>query len=98
MARRSTIGRNPFDAVIPAKRGKVEAEPATKPNAKQRMTVHVPEVLIDRARNACFWTPGLTMAALVEEALERRIAELEKKRGEPFAKRKGELKTGRPIK
>jgi hypothetical protein len=97
MARRSTIGRNPFDAVIPANPVVMKPE-AEKPAAKQRMTVHVPAELIERARNTCFWTPGLTMAALVEEALEKRIAELERKRGEPFPKRKGELKTGRPIK
>lgn len=40
----------------------------------------------------------LTMAALVEDALERKVADLEKKRGEPFPKRSDELKTGRPIK
>jgi len=38
------------------------------------------------------------MAALVEDALERKVADLEKKRGEPFPKRSDELKTGRPIK
>ena len=69
-----------------------------KKAAKQRMTVHVPAELIEKARNACFWTPGLTMAALVEGALEKRLAELERKSGKPFPERTGELKTGRPIK
>ena len=65
---------------------------------KERFTAHLPAEVIERARNAVYWTPRLTLAALVEEALENWINQLEAERGEPFPPRSGELKTGRPIK
>ncbi len=45
-----------------------------------------------------FWTPGATMAALIERALTIHLDRLEKKRGEPFPTRSRALKTGRPVK
>lgn len=65
---------------------------------KVRATFHLPDELVDRLRDAVYWTPGLTLAGLAEEALTQRLAELEADRGEPFPKRKGELKGGRPVK
>ena len=50
------------------------------------------------ARRYIYWTPGATLAALMEEALTSHLDRLEKKRGEPFAPRTGAIKTGRPIK
>ena len=106
MARRpSTIGTNPLDAVVPLRRGdeRPEAEreagaaPASKPG-KERVTFQLPVDLIERARDAVYWTPGATMAALMETALTDHLAKLEKRRGQPFERRGGALKTGRPIK
>ncbi|WP_323221392.1 hypothetical protein [Limnoraphis robusta] len=65
---------------------------------KQRLTVQLPVEVIERARNSVYWTPSLTLAGLVEEALENWINQLETVHGEPFPQRLGELKTGRPIK
>ena len=65
---------------------------------KERMTVNLPAALIDQARNAVYWTPGLTVAALVEMALGAQLAKLEKSRGEAFPKRTGAIPTGRPVK
>jgi hypothetical protein len=97
MAKRRTIGANPLDAVIPAPR---EAERAiSAPKAiKERLTVHLSIGLIDRMKNAVYWTPGLTLAGLAEEALAQAVDKLEKERGEPFPPRQAELKGGRPLK
>ncbi len=64
---------------------------------KERFTAQLPQELIERARNAVYWTPGLTLAELTQTALENCINQLEVERGEPFPPRSGKLKTGRPI-
>ena len=106
MARRpSTIGTNPLDAVVPLRRGgdppqsrpEAESAPAAV-QAKERVTFQVPVELIERTRNAVYWTPGATMAALMEAALTEHLEKLERDRGRRFEPRSGALKTGRPIK
>ncbi len=65
---------------------------------KERTTFHLPVDLMDRVRNAVYWTPGLTLAGMAEEALGKAIGALEKKQGGPFPPRPEELRGGRPIK
>ncbi len=99
MRKRTTIGQSPLDAVVPPREG-TAAPVATvpRPVGKQRLTVHLPVDLIDRLKNAVYWTPGLTLAGLAEAALGRAVDELEAARGEPFAPRHSELRGGRPVK
>ncbi len=68
------------------------------PIAKVRMTILLPVDLLDKARDACFYEPGLTMSDLVAKGLKSEISKLEKRRGEPFPPRAGPIKTGRPFK
>jgi hypothetical protein len=107
MPPRSTIGDNPLDALIPAGLGvpsrasapttaRAPARPKKIP--KERLTVHLPVDLINRVKNSVYWTPGLTLASLAEQALARAVAEREAERGEPFPQRDQELKGGRPMK
>lgn len=107
MAKRQTIGDNPLDAFIAPNvvNNSVEALedepiPKRKPNQskKQRITVQISEDVIERIKNAVYWTPGLTLASLAEEAFAKAVDELEKQKGECFQERKSELKTGRPVK
>lgn len=65
---------------------------------KQRITVQISVDVIKRVKNAVYWTPGLTLASLAEEAFSRAVDVLESKREASFPERKEELKTGRPIK
>lgn len=67
---------------------------------KKRMTMHLPEELTERIRNAVFWTPGLTISDLGTAALRRIMDELEEQEndGETFPDRNQELKGGRPVK
>ena len=105
---RTTIGQNPLDAVIPdlhrhspqtaATNSEQATEPQPKADRKERLTIHLPQSLIERLKNAVYWTPGLTLAELGETALTRLVDELEAERGATFETRTGELKGGRPLK
>lgn len=67
---------------------------------KERVTIHVAPELIQRARAAVYWTPGLTVSDLAEAALEAELKRLEGKRGETFPAIPdgGKVRTGRPVK
>ena len=67
---------------------------------KERTTFQLPVDLIERARNTVYWTPGLTLSALLTEGLTLAIKNREKRdnQDEPFPKRTGPVKTGRPVK
>jgi hypothetical protein len=99
MVRKSTIGANPLDAVVPRT---PDEHPTPHPVPlrvpKERVTFQLPVDLIDRARNAVYWTPGATVAGLMEDALTAHLAYIEQQRGAPFPPREHALKTGRPIK
>ena len=101
MAHRKTTGESLRDVVIPLVRPeepRKAREPEPHSATKERVTFQLPVETIERARNAVFWTPGATMAALMEEALSVHLDRLEKKRGEAFPTRSAALKTGRPVK
>jgi hypothetical protein len=66
--------------------------------AKERFSAYIASSLLDRARNATYWTPGATMNALVEEAVRREVERREAERGEGFPPRPTALRGGRPIK
>lgn len=68
------------------------------PNRKERLTIHLSAGLINRIKNAVFWTPGLTLADMGETALTVLVDELESEHGGPFESRTSELKGGRPLK
>ena len=107
--KRTTIGTNPLDGVIPvpAPGGDgisypTPADPAAGAGAarviKERLTVHLPVDQLDRVKNAVYWTPGLTLAALTERALAEAMIQLEAERGALYPPRREELKGGRPLK
>ncbi|MBX3236314.1 MAG: hypothetical protein KF814_09190 [Nitrospiraceae bacterium] len=63
---------------------------------RQRMTVSLPAELVERMRDAAYWTQGQTMAGLISNALEDFLHSLEAQNGRPFLPRLGDLKPGRP--
>ena len=65
---------------------------------RARFSVQIDAELVERVRDAAFWTPGLTMADVVEDGVRRALVALEKKNGGPFQPRKGKVKAGRPVK
>ena len=64
---------------------------------KSRLTINMSVDLIERVKNAVYWTPGITMSSLTEVALQKAVTKLEKEKGEPFPQRTEELKPGRPV-
>lgn len=111
MAKKKTIGVNPLDSLIPPNPATIpngrssqasasfdDEEEKQQKTIKERLTVHLPIDLIERVKNVVYWTPGLTLAGLAEEAFAEAVATMEKKRGEPYPPRKENLKGGRPMK
>ncbi len=64
---------------------------------KERVTVQLPRDLVERVKDCVYWNRG-TLTSFIEKSLEEGLKKAEKKRGEPFPKRKSELKPGRPMK
>ena len=98
--RRPALGSDPLDSLVP---GTLAESSSQKRKAKAkvrkiRAAFHLPMDLFDQARDAVYWTPGLTLSSLCEDGLRSEIVSLERKRGEGFPKRAAELKVGRPIK
>ena len=65
---------------------------------KMRYTIHLPVELVERARNAAWWTPGVTMSRMAADGIEAELARIEKvhNRGQEHPGREGDL-GGRPI-
>jgi post-segregation antitoxin (ccd killing protein) len=72
-------------------------KPAKEKEAKKvPLTVTIPPELLERARNAVYWSHGLTLAKIVEQGLIKEIDRLEKNHGKPFPGRgENELVVGR---
>ncbi len=61
-----------------------------------RLTVSLPVDLVDRLRDAVYWSPDLKLAWLIAQSLRASLADLEKSRQGPFPKRIMALRAGRP--
>ena len=65
---------------------------------KARFTFHLPEDLMERAKNAAYWSsPRVTLASMAEAGLRAELDRLEKKNGGAFKARERELVGGRPL-
>ena len=65
------------------------------PSQNQRVTISLPTPLIERLRNAVYWTEDLPMASLVTEAIEDIVTQMEEANGGTFPQRVSPLKRGR---
>ena len=61
-----------------------------------RLTVSLPGDLVDRLRDAVYWSPSLTLAWLIAQSLRTSLTEMESLRQSPFPKRTNALRAGRP--
>lgn len=68
--------------------------PTDSPN--QRITILLPTTLIERLRNAIYWTEQCTMARVIADAIHDAVAEMEHTNGGTFPPRLTPLKRGRP--
>ena len=79
------------------------SNPSTRPNKAGRqkaqtvrLTVSLPGDLVDRLRDAVYWSPDLKLAWLIAQSLRTSLEELETSRQGPFPKRMMALRAGRP--
>src|SRR5262245_50079895 len=56
------------------------------------LTVSLPGDLVDRLRDAVYWSPSLTLAWLITQSLRTTLRELESLREGPFPKRTNALR------
>lgn len=56
----------------------------------------LPSAVIERLRNAVYWTPGLTIAGFVTKCIADVVARMETERGAAFPRRERALRPGRP--
>lgn len=61
-----------------------------------RLTVSLPGDLVDRVRNAVYWSPSLKLAWLIAQSLRTSLTEMESLQQGPFPQRKNPLRVGRP--
>lgn len=63
---------------------------------KQRVTITLSVDLLERLRNAVYWTGHGTLARLITEALDVSVSQMEESNGGEFPQRLAPLKRGRP--
>ncbi|MBA5868202.1 MAG: hypothetical protein GDA67_16025 [Nitrospira sp. CR1.3] len=63
---------------------------------KVRLTVNLPQDLVEQVRDAVYWTPGLTIAWLIARAMRTSLADLHSTNHGPFPRRSKPLRAGRP--
>ena len=68
---------------------------SSPPSQNQRVTVSLPTALIERLRNAVYWTGHGPLVSLVAEAIEDIVTQMEEVNGEAFPQRVSPLKSGR---
>jgi hypothetical protein len=76
--------------------GSGENKDAHFPSRKVRLTVNLPQDLVEQMRDAVYWTPGLTLAWLIARAMRTSLTELRSTDQGPFPKRSKPLRAGRP--
>ena len=60
-------------------------------NAKELFSVRISSEVLQAAKRVAYWTPGMTLGGLVEEAIRREVARLEKAHGKPFPEMNGKI-------
>ena len=74
------------------------ADPNSRPSRprKQRVTITLPLSLLERLRNAVYWTGHGPLARLICDALDDAVTHMESANGQAFPQRLAPLKRGRP--
>ena len=76
---------------------KKKAATTAKADVRPVVSLRIEAALAEMARRRCYWTPGLTMSGLVEEALRRELNRLERSLGPIPDRPRRDLKRGRPA-
>jgi len=84
-------------AVLDNEAQQTEIPQQTMKPKKVRISAEISGEIAERIKNAVYWTPGMTMAGFIEEALAKSIEQLEEEKGEKFPQRERNLVGGRPM-
>jgi hypothetical protein len=76
--------------------GTAASSPSLSRARKQRVTITLPHSLLERLRNAVYWTGHGPLARLISEALDEAVSQMEQTNGQAFPQRLAPLKRGRP--
>ncbi len=74
----------------------VHQDPSPSRSRKQRVTITLPLSLLERLRNAVYWTGHGPLARLIADALDDAVTHMETSNGQAFPQRLSPLKRGRP--
>ena len=66
------------------------------PHRRQRLSVFLSASLLERLRNAVYWTQHRPLAQIIADAIEDAVTEMEQSNGGVFPARLAPLKAGRP--
>jgi hypothetical protein len=84
-------GSDPLSLILgspPKKQGQETKSPNNdtkrQGQKKEKLTVHVTHDLAERVKNAAYWNPRLTIAAIAERGLARVMEEIEQQNGGPY--------------
>src|SRR5215472_12133835 len=64
--------------------GMLQPVPSRNRPSRQRVTVSIPTLLVERLRNAVYWTGHHTLAQIIVDSLEGTLAVMEHANGGPF--------------
>ena len=67
------------------------SQPASK-TRKQRVTITLPHSLLERLRNAVYWTGHGPLARLISDALDDAVTQMEQANGQAFPQRLAPLR------
>jgi hypothetical protein len=74
----------------------VHQDSSASRSRKQRVTITLPLSLLERLRNAVYWTGHGPLARLIADALDDAVTHMETTNGQVFPQRLSPLKRGRP--
>lgn len=103
MTRKSALGSDPLDVLIPKQPATAPKSSAKKPIERKppperdRITVQILASTVERLKDCAYWE-RLTVAEIVEQGALAYVDKLEAKRGENYPTRAAPLKAGRPLK
>jgi len=64
---------------------------------RKQVAVLLAEDIVERAKNLVYWSPGVTLAGLVEEGLRSAVERRERVNRGPYKTRPRALTPGRPV-
>ena len=85
-----------LETTSPKVNGSADSNSSPARTRKQRVTITLPLSLLERLRNAVYWTGHGPLARLICDALDDAVTHMETANGQAFPQRLAPLKRGRP--